>query len=197
MNDTLAIEKEQQNGTTVPATPLKPLWKLDMGCGQRKTEGFTGVDIYPCAGVDVVHDLRKIPYPFEDNSVGEIFSSHFVEHLTGEEFMAFMDECHRILVMGGKMRLIHPYCFSARAFQDPTHKTFIPAERYQYFDANWRKVNGLDHYNIKSDYQYNVYLTYHNDKGQRWDLKMPEAMQFPMSHYVNVVADLIVDLIKR
>lgn len=176
--------------------------RIDFGCGQncsRAEDGskYIGVDFVQCEGVDIVHDLTKFPYPFDDNSVDEIFASHFVEHLTGEDFMKYMDECYRILKMGGKMRLIHPYCFSARAFQDPTHKTFIPAERYQYFDKNWRKVNRLDHYPIRSDYEYRVMLTYHGDKGENWILRNDQSRSFAQSHYVNVAADLIVDLIKR
>lgn len=176
--------------------------RIDFGCGQNCTKAedgtkYIGVDEVQLEGVDIVHDLTKFPYPFESDSVDEIVSNHFVEHLSGEEFMAHMDECHRILKVGGQMRLCHPYCFSARAFQDPTHKTFIPAERYLYFDKNWRDINKLDHYPIKSDFEYNVYVTYHGDKGQIWTNKSSEALQFPMGHYVNVVADLIVHLKKR
>mgnify|MGYP003799012569 CR=1 FL=1 len=178
------------------------LLRIDFGCGQNCTVGadgvkFTGVDFVKCKGVDVVHDLTKFPYPFKADSVDEIVSNHFVEHLTGEDFMKHMDECYRILKMGGKMILRHPYCFSARAFQDPTHRNFIPAERYLYFDKNWRAANRLDHYPIKSDYEYQVYVTYHNDKGQIWQNKSSDAVQFPMGHYVNVVADLEVHLKKR
>ena len=176
--------------------------RIDFGCGQNcsKDENgvkFTGVDKYKLPGVDVVHDLTKFPYPFKDNSVTEIVSNHFVEHLTGEEWMAHFDECYRILIPGGKMRVVHPYCFSVRAFQDPTHKTFIPAERYYYVSKDWREANGLGHYLMKCDFEAQVYVTYHGDKGQRWDNKSSEALQFPMGHNVNVVADLIVNLTKK
>lgn len=176
--------------------------RLDLGCGQNCTVGpdgkkFTGVDFVKCDGVDIVHDLTKFPYPFEDNSVDEIVSNHFVEHLTGEDFMKHLDECWRILKPSGKMRLVHPYCFSERAFQDPTHKTFIPAARYLYFDAGWRKANKLDHYPIKSDFEFQIYVSYHNDKGENWQVKADPTRNFAMGHYVNVVADLIVHLTKR
>lgn len=176
--------------------------RIDFGCGQNCTVGqdgvkYVGVDFVACPGVDVVHDLTVFPYPFEDNSADEIVSNHFVEHLTGEDFMKHMDECWRILKPGGKMKLVHPYCFSERAFQDPTHKTFIPAARYLYFDKNWRTINKLDHYPIKSDFEFQVYVTYHGDKGEVWTLKADATKNFAMGHYVNVVADLIVHLTKR
>lgn len=180
---------------------LEPV-RIDFGCGQNCTIGpdgkkYIGVDEVKLDGVDVVHDLTSFPYPFEDGTVDEIVSNHFVEHLTGEEFMAHMDECWRMLKPGGKMRLTHPYCFSERAFQDPTHKTFIPAARYLYFDKNWRSINKLDHYPIKSDFEFQVYVSYHNEKGENWTLKAEPTRNFAMGHYVNVVADLIVHLTKR
>jgi len=178
------------------------LVRIDFGCGQNCTVGqdgkkYIGVDIVALPGVDVVHDLTVFPYPFEDNSVDEIISNHFVEHLTGDDFIKHFDECYRILKLGGKMQVCHPYCFSARAFQDPTHKTFIPAERYMYFDKNWRVGNKLDHYPIKSDFEYAVFVTYHEDKGQNWKNRTEEYRNFSMAHNVNVVADMVVHLKKR
>lgn len=178
------------------------LLKIDFGCGQNCTVGedgvkFTGVDFVKCKGVDVVHDLTKFPYPFKNESASEIVSNHFVEHLTGDDFIKHMDECYRILIPGGKMRLVHPYCFSERAFQDPTHKTFIPAARYLYFDKMWRIANKLDHYPIKSDFEFQIFVSYHNDKGENWTLKADATRNFAMAHYVNTVADLIVHLTKR
>lgn len=194
-------KKAAKTAQVITAQPSAPV-RIDFGCGQNCTVGqdgskYIGVDIVSLPGVDVVHDLTIFPYPFEDSSADEIVSNHFVEHLTGEDFMRHMDECWRILKKGGKMQIVHPYCFSERAFQDPTHKTFIPAARYLYFDANWRKINKLDHYPIKSDFDFQVYISYHTDKGENWQLKAEQARIHAMGHYVNVVADLIVHLQKR
>lgn len=198
---TKKTKKEEKVSEVLEVVPVKPV-RIDFGCGQNCTVGedgekYIGVDFVKCEGVDIVHDLTSFPYPFEDNSVDEIVSSHFVEHLTGEDFMKHMDECWRILKQGGKMRLIHPYCFSERAFQDPTHKTFIPAARYLYFDKNWRAVNKLDHYPIKSDYSFEVHVSFHNDKGENWTMREEKFRNYAMAHYINVVADLIVYLTKR
>ena len=46
--------------------------------------------------------------PFEDSSVQCIFSSHFIEHLTFEEAVNFLKECHRVLRPGGILRIICP-----------------------------------------------------------------------------------------
>lgn len=182
------------------ANPLK----LDLGCGQRCTVDengvkFTGVDFYPNEGVDIVHDLTKFPYPFKDGSVDEIVSNHFIEHLDGSERCKFINECYRILKVGGTMKLTHPNGHSDRAHQDWTHKyPPIVSSAYFYFDKKWREMNGLDHYYpITGDWEYSIFVAYHGDKGVNWNTKAPEALGYAMGHNINVVADLIVHLKKR
>jgi predicted SAM-dependent methyltransferase len=65
------------------AAPTLPV-KLDLGCGQSPKEGFEGVDLH-APDVKYRVDLWKFPFPWEDNSVDELYSSHFVEHLPARE----------------------------------------------------------------------------------------------------------------
>lgn len=58
--------------------------KLDLGCGQNPKEGFEGVDLYGDKAKHKV-DLFKFPWPFADDSVDEIFASHFLEHIPSRE----------------------------------------------------------------------------------------------------------------
>ncbi|MCC6371120.1 MAG: class I SAM-dependent methyltransferase [Bacteroidia bacterium] len=183
---------------------------LDLGCGQNKIaadffennlqvkiDHVIGVDFVKCEGVDKVHDLSKFPYPFIDESVDAIFTSHFLEHLDGFERAKFMDECYRILKPSGKMRFIHPYYKSVRAVQDFTHKwPPISEHSYLYFDKNWRTINKLTHgpYNLKCDYEFNIYYTWQDPI---WANKNEETRNFAVNHYFNVVADMVVDLKKR
>jgi predicted SAM-dependent methyltransferase len=55
--------------------------KLNLGCGLKRIEGFTGVDIIKTPAVDVVHNLDVFPYPFADNSAEEIIMDNVLEHL--------------------------------------------------------------------------------------------------------------------
>jgi predicted SAM-dependent methyltransferase len=181
---------------------------IDLGCGQQKSpaEFFTenmqitpdkviGIDIVNCKGVDIVHDLTVFPYPIEDESVDAIFSSHFVEHLDGFERMKFFDECYRILKPGGKMRHLHPYYKSVRAVQDPTHKWPPLSENsYLYWDKNWREQNKLDHYPIKCDFEFNIFYAWQDPTVAN---KNEETRYFYVDKYWNIVADMIVDMVKR
>jgi predicted SAM-dependent methyltransferase len=168
--------------------------KLDLGGGQTAKEGFTNVDIWE--GADVVHDLFTFPYPFEDESVEEIHSSHFIEHLPMEYveqggkrkdmLFAFVDECYRMLKKGGKLYLQFPNCTSIRAFQDPTHRRFIPESTVLYFNKGWRQVNKLDHYNAECDFEFQVGRSENgNIVGRNQEFK-----NFAVNHYWNVVDDL-------
>ena len=38
--------------------------KLNLGCGNKKKDGFIGVDKFPCDAVDVISDLSE-RLPFE------------------------------------------------------------------------------------------------------------------------------------
>ena len=170
---------------------MDELKKLDLACGQNKQQGFIGVDIVQLPGVDVVHDLEIYLWPFEDNSVDEIFCSHYVEHTI--DLMKFMDECYRILKTGSKMTIIAPYYSSMRAWQDPTHKRAVSEASFLYFNKDWRVQNRLDHYPIKSDFDFSYGYTL----GSNWASRNEEARIFAITHYWNVVNDLQVVLTKK
>lgn len=162
---------------------------LDLGSGQNTREGFTGVDIMK--GADVELDLYKTPWPWKDNSVESINCSHFIEHVPS--LIDFMNECHRILKPGGQMVVIAPYYSSVRCWQDPTHKNAISENSFLYYNAEWRKVNGLDHYPITADFDFTFGYAF----DPYWSLKSEEARAFAVKHYINAVSDIQVTLTKR
>jgi len=71
--------------------------KLNLGCGNKKLEGYVNVDA--CGVPDVVCDLSVFPWPWLDNSIDEVFSEHFLEHVLDYEKTIL--EIHRILKPGG------------------------------------------------------------------------------------------------
>jgi len=62
----------------------------------------------------MLHDLNKIPYPFEEDSVTEIYCRQLLEHLSIHSF-DFFKECHRILKPNGKLMLELPNAFHYNA----------------------------------------------------------------------------------
>lgn len=71
--------------------------KLNLGCGNKKREGYVNVDA--CGEPDVVCDLSVFPWPWADGSVDEVFSEHFLEHV--QDYEKTILEIHRILKPGG------------------------------------------------------------------------------------------------
>ena len=77
--------------------------KLNLGCGSKKVEGFTGVDI---KSADITADIRKLP--FDDESADEIMAIHVCEHFYVKEILSVLKEWRRVLKPGGKMALELP-----------------------------------------------------------------------------------------
>lgn len=104
---------------------------LDLGCGGHKLPGARGIDSLALTGVDVVHDLSILPWPFADASVDLVFANHFLEH--ADDVVKTLAEIHRILAPGGRLILQVPYFRSIDAITDPTHTHFFAARSLEYF----------------------------------------------------------------
>ena len=174
--------------------------KLDLACGNNKQEGFIGVDITrEGTQADTEWNLLKsFPWPYEDNSIDEVFCSHFLEHIPhgngfNDPFFDFFNEVWRILKPGGKATFITPYYTSMRAFQDPTHQRYITEATYAYLDRKWREDNKLLYYPINTDFKVISYdYIYHDDSKN-----IEKADQeFGLKHFWNVGADMRVILQK-
>ena len=94
---------------------------LNVGCGQTKIPCSIGMDIIEIPGfVDIVCDLNKLPYPFENDFFDEIHLYHVLEHLDAP--IKVIEELHRILKINGILYLRVPHFSSMNAFTDITHK---------------------------------------------------------------------------
>jgi SAM-dependent methyltransferase len=114
-----------------------PELRVDLGCGWVKPAGYVGLDDLrgvgglegqaPSAqgGPDVYLDLNADPYPFEDGTVAEVRSRHFLEHSLLDHVFG---ESHRILRPGGLFVAIVPYANSADGMS-PGHNVFL-TERF-------------------------------------------------------------------
>jgi len=108
--------------------------KLDIGCGDNKREGFTGMDKCSLPGVEIVHDLEVFPYPLDDGSCTEIVASHILEHIKPWHTIGVMNELWRILETDGKLSIELPYAGSYSFWQDPTHCNGFNETTFEYFD---------------------------------------------------------------
>ena len=137
----IQIEKETQMARKpkVVKQETNEVIKLDIGCGKNKQPGFIGIDQFAIDGVDVVCNVRE-GLPYSDNSVEEIYCSHFIEHLTALERVRFMNELYRVMKPGAKVTLIAPHWCSNRAYGDMTHCWPPVSEMWFYYlSKTWRE----------------------------------------------------------
>lgn len=169
--------------------------KLDLGCGPKKKEGFLGVDSRLFEGVDVIHDLRKKPWPWKDGSVDEIYSRHFLEHLTGQERIIFFDEIYRVLKDDGIATIITPHWSHECAYGDPTHQ-WPPVTNWTYYYLNkeWR-LNYAPHTEYQCNFDYEL-MASHALNDQILATQDNQAKKFMMSRNINTACELIAHLTK-
>ncbi|HPQ70210.1 MAG TPA: methyltransferase domain-containing protein [bacterium] len=104
---------------------------LDLGCGPHKTPGAFGVDAYSFAGVDLVHDLNRLPWPLANNEYERIVARHIIEHV--EDVPAFMAEIHRVAAPGARVEIVTPHFSNRSAYADPTHKRAMSVRAFDFF----------------------------------------------------------------
>lgn len=170
--------------------------KLDIGCGARKTEGHVGIDICACEGVDYVMDVRNTPWPIDDGTVDSIHCSHFFEHLDGPERVKFMEECYRVLKVGGQLVVICPHWSSMRAYGDPSHKWPPVCEwTFMYYNRGWRETNKLTHgiYNMKCDFDFG----YGHAVDQELNARSDDYRAHAIKNWINAVMDIHFTATKR
>lgn len=165
--------------------------KIDIGCGRTTPKGWVGVDSIDF-GQKYVADVRD-GMPFKDNSVNEVRSSHFVEHLTGAERIAFFNDLYRVMKVGATAQIITPHWSHACAYGDPTHQWPPMSEWYPlYLNKAWRSTNA-PHAAYTCDFDYVV--------AGSWDPRLngrnSEFTQNAMNTQVNGWRDLIVTLTKK
>ena len=76
---------------------------LELGARKRR-DGWITIDTEES---DIIWDLRN-GIPFPDESVSQLYSSHFFEHLSFKQGQRFLDECLRVLRPGGKFSICVP-----------------------------------------------------------------------------------------
>jgi predicted SAM-dependent methyltransferase len=79
---------------------------IEIGSGPKKGQnGWLTIDILP--GCDLQLNLLE-EFPFPDNSVDFIYSSHFLEHFHTREIKNILNECYRTLKVGGRISTCVP-----------------------------------------------------------------------------------------
>lgn len=107
---------------------------LNLGCGRDIRPGWVNLDRQALPGVDVVHDLDTLPWPFEDGQFEHIDALDVLEHVA--DFTAAMDECWRVLKPGGILVIRGPQAGGEHHHIDPTHRRAFTKRSLDYYCVN-------------------------------------------------------------
>lgn len=105
---------------------------LNLGCGYDARPSCINVDKRLLPGVDVQHDLDVQPWPFPDEAAGEIIAQDVFEHLG--DLIGVMNECWRILVVGGRLTIRGPLPDSPNLWVDVSHRRAFVENSFDHFD---------------------------------------------------------------
>lgn len=207
--------------TVVTRTELK----VDLGCGTRKMAGFVGADICAFEGVDLVINLARDRWPWEDGTVTEANACHFVEHLDdhavdlkqttreleigGEtitvvthvelvrlhERVHFFNELYRVLAPGAKCVIQTPYWASTRAYGDPSHVWPAVAEFSYYYLDAEWRRREAPH---DADlYTCDFHTSWGFVPSQDLLVRSTDYQQFALANYKDAALDLVATVTKK
>jgi len=158
---------------------------LNVGCGDKKQPGETGIDIVGLPGVDYVYDLNCIPWPFKDNSFDKVVMNNIIEHL--DDTIGVMGEVFRILRPGGIVHIETVYWNHKYTWSDPQHKHAFTEISWEFFIGKRKEYYTDYRFDMVSFvWQYDYHLKY-----------LPKGLKRFLGLFLcNVIAGMEVELRK-
>ena len=106
--------------------------KLNLGCGNKKIDGFLGIDRFLCKGADIIADINLLP--FKESTVSEILLDNVIEHII--DIPGLMKELYRVLENNGILTIKTPHFTSFASWKDPTHFHHLSYFSFDYFNKD-------------------------------------------------------------
>ncbi len=122
--DTLSSTNIDNNYSVISYRGVNEL-KLNLGCGTKYLNDFINIDLglfNDNKGIiepDIICDL-EYGIPLDNESVDYILVDNVIEHLSDVYF--FCEECHRVLKVGGHLRVITPHYRYHSSWHNIDHK---------------------------------------------------------------------------
>jgi SAM-dependent methyltransferase len=148
--------------------------RLNLGCGTDIRPGFVNLDSAALPGVDVVHDLNRLPLPLEDGAFVEVVCQDVLEHLP--EWPQVVGEIHRVLRPGGRLVMRSPHYTSRAVYLDPTHRTSFSIDTLRFFVAGDEFSERSYYFPFKFSRMERARITFHRYRGMPWNYALEWAV---------------------
>ena len=175
--------------------------KLNLGCGNKRYDGFLNVDKFKVFQPDILHDLEQFPYPFEDNTIDEIKMYHILEHLGQDPktFNNIMKELYRICKNQTKIDIRVPHPRHDHYIADPTHVRPITQMTLNLYDKelneHWKSTGAANTLlAIINNVNFKIVETIVNLEKKYHDLlKENKITQEKLEEYINKYNNVVVE----
>ena len=140
--------------------------KLNLGSGKDIKKGWINLDSASLPGVDVVHNIEKLPLPFSNEEFDEILCNDVLEHV---EYIPILKDLHRILKTGGKISIRVPHFTSKNNYTDPTHVKRFSIYTFDMFARNAANSKSREreyYFNFRFERVESVKISF--DRSSRW-----------------------------
>ncbi len=81
--------------------------KLHLGASNSFLPGWLNTDVFPTDGGTVYLDATR-RFPLNDNTFDYVMAEHMIEHISHDDAVKMLGECHRVLKPGGRIRIATP-----------------------------------------------------------------------------------------
>ena len=150
--------------------------RIELGCGCTKTEGYIGVDRFDLQGVDIIADLDT-SFPFENDSVDEIWASHSLEHLENIEHV--FKEIYRVCKHGAIVQILAPYYFTTLNISNFYHKSVWTEDTPRLFDIYPTEMIKAEEYSMPHGTSWGVGCSDNSNMNTVFQVVKEEFFYFP------------------
>src|SRR5262245_33970799 len=103
---TIEPVEEMSSAPELPSD-LRPLRRINVGCGFDKRAGYINVDLHAMHDPDVIADVRDLRI-FATAGYDEVLAQDVLEHLPRADAQPALSEWARVLAPGGRLVLRVP-----------------------------------------------------------------------------------------
>jgi SAM-dependent methyltransferase len=122
--------RPEPKSITALSLDLQRRTTLNLGCGLKHVPDAVNLDLIRETDPDVIHDLNQSPWPLPRDHFREVLAYDVIEHL--DNFIAAMEEIHRVCSDGAVVRVTIPHFSCANAYTDPTHHRLFGCFSFDY-----------------------------------------------------------------